>query len=134
MFHLRRRHFDEASKSYLSLLSTKPDDVDVMLKLIYARVSVGDFVLAGKYLSQLKPLDSVHPNYYFAQAAIEQANGDRVKAEQDIETVRTIYGITVTNRYLKTYLQVFSPVKTTGAASEVPTGTNTSPLAPSPGR
>jgi len=131
-FNLRRRHFDDAAKSYLALLDAKPDDSDVILKLIYTRVSVGDFVRAGKYLSQLKPLDPIHPGYYFAQAAIEQANGDRAKAEQDIETVRTIYGITVTNRYLKTYLQVFSPAKNEGSASEVPVGTNTAPAAPMP--
>ena len=132
--NLRRHHFDEASQAYQTLLKTKSDDPDVMLKLIYARVSVGDFITAGKYLSHLKPLDPVHPNYYFAEAAIEQANGDRAKAEQDIETVRTIYGITEANRYLKTYMQVFAPPKNTGAASDVPTGTGAAPISPTPGK
>lgn len=125
---LRQRHFDEAAKFYASLLAKKPGDPDLLLKLIYARVSVSDFVTAGKYASELKPLDPDHPSYYFAKAALAQATGKTTDAEQDIETVRTIYGITTANRYLKTYLQVFSPNQTASAATRAePPATNASP-------
>ncbi len=104
---LRARHFDEASKIYDAVLAATPDDSDVILKDVYARVSTGDLLNAGKLASELKPLDPIHPGYYFAQAAIHRATNQGAQAEQDIATVRTIYGITVANRYLKTYLQVF---------------------------
>jgi tetratricopeptide (TPR) repeat protein len=125
---LRQRNFDGAAKFYLSLLAKKPGDPDLLLKLIYARVSVSDFVAAGKYASELKPLDPEHPSYYFAKAALAQATGKTTEAEQDIETVRTVYGITTTNHYLETYLQVFAPHQTASAAARAePPATNAPP-------
>jgi len=113
---LRKRNFDEALKFYESLLSRKPADPDLLLKAVYARIGISDLVMAGKYASQLKPLDPDHPSYYFAKAALAQATGKTQEAEDDIQTARTIYGITVTNRYLKTYLEVFaSSGKTPGS-------------------
>ena len=88
-------------------MQTEPNDADTKLKLIYARLGSSDMITAGKYASQLKPLDATTPAYYFARAAIAHSSGDG-DAEQDIEQARTIYGITLTNRYLKTYLEVFS--------------------------
>ena len=51
------------------------------------------------------------------------------EAEEDIQTARTIYGITVTNRYLKTYLEVFAnPDKDKGPSAT----TNAAPVKPKP--
>jgi tetratricopeptide (TPR) repeat protein len=106
---LRKHSFDHAAKYYSLALQAKPNDPDIILKLIYAEVGSSDLVDAGKYASQLKPLDPDHPSYYFAKAALAQATGNSQGADDDIQTARTIYGITVTNRYLKTYLEVFAP-------------------------
>jgi tetratricopeptide (TPR) repeat protein len=128
---LRKRDFDGAAKVYDVALQSKPGDPDIMLKMIYTRVSVSDFITAGKYASKLKPLDPDHPSYYFAQAAIAQATGKTTDAETEIETVRTIYGITTSNRYLKTYLEVFSPDRMTSAATRAePPATNIPPTTP----
>jgi len=115
---LRKRSFDRAAKYYSLALQAKPNDPDIALKLVYAKIGVSDLVEAGQYASHLKPLDPKNPyddhaSYYFAKAALAQATGKTQEAEDDIQTARTIYGISVTNRYLKTYLEVFvSPEKT----------------------
>jgi tetratricopeptide (TPR) repeat protein len=105
---LRAHEFNDAAKVYESLLSQKPGDPDLILKIVYTRVGVSDLLDASKYASQLKPLDPDHPSYYFAKAALAQATGKAEEADDNIQTTRTIYGITVTNRYLKTYLEVFA--------------------------
>jgi tetratricopeptide (TPR) repeat protein len=117
---LREHDFPGAAKFYESLLSQKPGDPDLLLKAVYARIGVSDLVMAGKYASQLKPLDSDHPSYYFAKAALAQATGNAQEADDDIQTARTIYGITVTNRYLKTYLEVFASSKKSPASNITP--------------
>ena len=124
---LRERHFDEASKAYSSYLQNRPTDADAKLKLIYARLSVGDLVTAGKLASELKPTDPATPAYYFAHAALAHTGATSGDEEQDFEQARTIYGITLTNRYLKTYLEVFSkpanpPASAPGAAKPAPAG------------
>jgi len=126
--YLRERHFEQAVKYYEMLLETKPNDPDVMLKIVYAHVGAGDLVTAEKYASQLKPLDPVNPAYYFAKASIAEATGKTSEADEDIQTVRTIYGITVTNRYLKVYLQLSSSKPKTGLpAGTEPPATNAPP-------
>lgn len=133
--YLHKRSFDEAAKSYESLLAQKPGDPDLLLKMVYARVGASDYVAAGKYLSELKPLDPVNPSYYFAKAALAQATGNSNEADDDIETSRTIYGLMVTNRYLKTYLEIFasSSQDNMAAALTPPPATNASAnLAPPP--
>jgi tetratricopeptide (TPR) repeat protein len=130
---LRKRDFGGAANMYDQALQAKPGDVDVKLKLVYAKINAGDLVTAAKYSSEMKPLDPVNPAYYFAKAALAQGTGKDTEADQNIETSRTIYGITTTNRYLKTYLQVFAHAH----ASEVndraaPPSTNAAPAKPSP--
>ncbi|MCE0483373.1 MAG: hypothetical protein LV479_03940 [Methylacidiphilales bacterium] len=128
---LRQRDFDGATKFYESL--QKPNDPDVTLKIIYARIGAGDLVTAAKLASKLKPLDQDHPSYYFAEAALAQATGKADEVDQDIETSRTIYGITMTNRYLKTFFEVFSNAdKNSGGApaSTPPAPTNAPPANP----
>jgi predicted Zn-dependent protease len=105
---LRKHSAARATKYYMMALQTKPNDPDIILKLIYAEVNASNLVDAEKNASLLKPQDPDHPSYYFAEAALAEATGKTDQADQDIEQSRTIYGITVTNRYLKTYLQVFS--------------------------
>jgi tetratricopeptide (TPR) repeat protein len=126
---LRQRHFDEAAKFYEMILDTKAGDPDIVLKIIYTRVGAGDLVTAGRYASELKPLDPVNPAYYFAKAAIAEATGKASEADEDIQTSRTIYGITVTNHYLKTYLQVTATKPKDGLAptTEPPPSTNAAP-------
>ena len=115
--NLRERHFEEAAKAYESYLQTRPDDADAKLKLIYAKLSVGDMIAAGKLASELKPLDTTTPAYYFAHAALAHAGATNGDEEQDFEQARTIYGITITNRYLKTFLEVFSTQKNPAASA-----------------
>ena len=109
---LRKRSFSRASKYFDAALKAKPNDPDIILKLVYADIGAADLVGAGKLASQLSPLDPKNPyddhaSYYFAQAALAQAAGNSQEAENQIQAARTNYGMTVTNRYLKTYLQVF---------------------------
>jgi predicted Zn-dependent protease len=122
---LRARDFSHAANLYDQALASKPGDPDIMLKLIYAKISLGNLVAAGKLASLLKPLDPVNPAYYFAKAALSNATGDSAAADEDIETVRTIYGSTVANRYLKIYLAVFS-ARSTPAGAPLPS-TNAAP-------
>ena len=117
---LRQHRFDEAAKFYESLLSKKPGEPDLILDVIYTRVGASDLIEAGKYASQLKPLDPDHPCYYFAKAALAQATGNAQEADDDIQTARTIYGITATTRYFKTYLEVFASSKKSPASDITP--------------
>ena len=127
---LRQRNFGAAANMYDQALDVKPNDPDIMLRLVYARINTSDLVTAGKYASRLKPLDPVNPAYYFAAAALAETSGNSTQADQDIETARTIYGITTVNRYLKTYLEVFSHKPATGgiSARANPGTTNTPPV------
>ena len=110
---LRKRSFDRAAKYYDLALQAKPADPDITLKLIYAKIGSADLVTAGELASHLMPFDpknpyDAHASYYFAKAALAQATGRTADADEDIESARTFYGITVTDRYLKTYLEFFS--------------------------
>jgi Flp pilus assembly protein TadD len=132
---LRKRDFDGASKCYESLLgSSKANDPDIELKLVYARIGSGDSASALTIASKLRPFDPVNPAYYFAKAALAVSSGDSTSADQDIETVRTIYGITTANRYLKTYLAVFShpAANNPNARSEPPKESAGAPPNPPP--
>ena len=128
--YLRARNFSAAANMYDQALSLKPNDPDITLKLIYSKINMADLVTAGKYASELKPLDPLNPAYYFARAALAEAIGKDNEAEQDIETARTIYGITIANRYLKTYLEVSTSHPKTGV-SATPKSDSASP-APKP--
>jgi len=122
---LRKRSFDRAAKYYSLALQAKPDDPDITLKLVYAQIGVGDLVDAGQVASHLTPLDAKNPyddhaSYYFAKAALAQATGNSQGADDAIQTARTVYGMTVTNRYLKTYLEVFASSGKTPASDMTP--------------
>jgi tetratricopeptide (TPR) repeat protein len=111
---LRHRRFDEATKFYESLLAEKPNDPDIILNIVYARVGASDLLEAQWYASRLTPFDPKNPyddhaSYYFAKAAIAQATGNAQEADDAIQSARTNYGITIATRYLKTYLEVFPP-------------------------
>jgi len=131
---LRQHHFADASKHYESLLAQKSDDLDVKLKLIYACIGNNNLVEAGRLASELSALDASNPAYYFARAALAKDTGNSVEEEQDIGQARTIYGITITNRYLKTYLEVFSGNKNSisSALNPPPAGTNAAPAPAKP--
>jgi Flp pilus assembly protein TadD len=106
---LRKRDFNSAAKFYESLLTAAKPDPDLLLKAIYACIGISDMITAGKYFSELKPLDPVNPSYYYAKAALAQASGQSQQADDALQTAQTLYGITVTNRYLKIYLRFFIP-------------------------
>ena len=111
---LRKHSFDRAAKYYTTVLAAKPGDPDITLKLIYAKIGSADLIDAGQLASNLKPIDPKNPydphaSYYFAKAALAQAQNNTQGAEDDIQNARTIYGNTITDRYLKTYLEVFAP-------------------------
>jgi len=105
---LHKGDFTEAVKFYEQVLQAKPGDPDVVLKLVYANIGTSDLVVADKYASELKPFDPVNPAYYFARAALAQATGKSAEADQDVQTVRTLYGISVADRYLKLYIEMVS--------------------------
>jgi tetratricopeptide (TPR) repeat protein len=129
--NLRERKFDAATKAYEQYLGVQPNDADAKLRLIYARIGVDDLVTAGRLASELKPLDSATPAYFFAHAALGHAGIGTEDEEQDIQQARTIYGITVTNRYLKTYLEVFSDKNSVNNTLNPPViSTNAAPAAP----
>jgi tetratricopeptide (TPR) repeat protein len=122
---LRKRNFNRASKYYSLALQAKPSDPDITLKLIYAKIGLSDLVGAGQDASHLTPLDPKNPyddhaSYYFAKAALAQATGKTQEAENDIQTARTLYGITVTNHYLKTYLEVFASTEKSPTSDVTP--------------
>ncbi len=124
---LRKHDFNGAAKQYTFCLQAKPGDPALTLKVVYALIGANDLPEAEKTASKLKPLDPDYPSYYFARAALAQTTGNAAEAEEDIQTARTIYGITVTNRYLKTYLEVFAkPAKASTATSSSAT-TNAAP-------
>jgi predicted Zn-dependent protease len=128
---LHQHDFARAATVFDEALQLKPGDPDIELKLIYAKVNTGDTVHAVTLASKLKPLDPVNPAYYFAKAALANTTGSNAEADEDIQTVRTIYGITVTNFYLKTYLAVFSsPAKDSVNARAEPPSTNAPPATP----
>ncbi len=130
---LRKHDFNGAAKSYNLALQAKPNDPDISLKLIYAKVGNSDLTSAEKDASKLKPMDPDHPSYYFAKAALAQATGKTSDAEDDIQTVRTIYGITVANHYLKTYLEVFASAgKDPSTVLTPPISTNGAPVSAKP--
>lgn len=125
---LRKRNFSRAVKYYQAVLKANPDDPnapDTKLKLIYADIGSADIVTAAQLASELNPLDpkkpyDQHASYYFAQAALAQASGKTQEAQDQIQLARTNYGITVTNRYLKTYLQVFESQEATNSTDITP--------------
>ena len=130
--YLRQHDFPNAVKIYDLCLAQKPNNPDLLLNLIYALIGTGDYVTAGKYFSQLKPFDPDYPSYYFAKAALAQSTGNASEIDEDLETVRTIYGTPAANRYLRTYLQVFvaDSKSSTPASRAEPPSTNEPPAAP----
>lgn len=110
---LHARAFDRAAKFYTAILKDKPNDPDLTLKLIYCHIGDNDVrgadLLATK-LSPFNPKDPYddHASYYFARAAVAQSLGRTQDAEDAIQEARTNYGVSITNRYLKTYLHFFT--------------------------
>ena len=110
---LHKRAFDRATKFYTAIQKDKPNDPDLALKLIYCHVGENDLRGADQLATKLSPFDPKNPyddhaSYYFARAALAQALGRTQDAEDDIQEARTNYGLTITNRYLKTYLHLFA--------------------------
>ena len=110
---LRKHSFDRAAKYYALALGAKPGDPDITLKLVYAKIGSADLIGASQDASHLKPIDpknpyDMHASYYFAKAALAQATGKTQEADDAIQNARTNYGNSITDRYLKTYLEVFA--------------------------
>lgn len=125
---LRQRDFNAAARVYDLGLTLKPGDPDLLLLMVYTRVGANDLTTASKIASRLKPLDPSDPSYYFAKAALAQATDKSAEADDNIQTVRTMYGITTTNHYLKQYLELFSaPAKNSAPPAA---STNAAPAKP----
>jgi tetratricopeptide (TPR) repeat protein len=110
---LHKRSFDRSAKFYTVVLKDQPNEPDLTLKLIYCRIGENDLRGADQLATTLSPFDPKNPYddhaaYYFARAALAQSLGRAQDAEDDIQQARTNYGVTVTNRYLKTYLHFFT--------------------------
>jgi tetratricopeptide (TPR) repeat protein len=130
---LRKHEFGGALKYYELVSQEFPSDPELGLKIIYAKVGSSDLTGAAKDTSRLTPLDPNQPSYYFAKAALAQATGNVSVADDDIQTVRTIYGITVANHYLKTYLEVFSSNHQSSSSVLTPSSaTNAAPSGANP--
>jgi tetratricopeptide (TPR) repeat protein len=127
---LHKRAFDRATKFYTVILKDKPNDPDLALKLIYCHVGENDLRGADELATKLSPFDPKNPyddhaSYYFARAAIAQALGRTQDAEDDIQEARTNYGVTITNRYLRTYLHLFATHATDPKSGIAPTPAKT---------
>ena len=123
---LHKRAFDRAEKFYAAALHDRPSDPDLTLKLVYTHIGDNDLRDADQLASTLSPFDPKNPYddhaaYYFARAALAQSLGRTQDAEDDIQEARTNYGVTVTNRYLKTYLHLFAAPKTDANSGIAPT-------------
>ncbi len=123
---LHKRSFDRSAKFYAAVLKDKPNDPDLTLKLIYTCIGENDLRGADKLSSTLSPFNPKdpyddHAAYYFARAAVAQSQGRTEDAEEDIQEARTNYGVTVTNRYLRTYLHFFAAPKADVKAGISPT-------------
>ena len=123
---LHKHSFERASKFYLAALKDKPNDPDLTLKLIYTHIGDNDLHGADQLASTLNPFDAKNPyddhaSYYFARAALAQALGRTGEADDDIQEARTNYGTIVVNRYLKTYLQLFTRTEGKAPSGIAPT-------------
>ena len=123
---LHKRAFDRATKFYTAILKDKPNDPDLTLKLIYCHIGENDLRGADQLATKLSPFDPKNPyddhaSYYFARAAVAQSLGRTQDAEDDIQEARTNYGVTITNRYLKTYLHFFSAANADTKSGIAPT-------------
>ncbi len=122
---IRRHDYSRAGKYYATAHQARPADPDIILRQVYAAIGENDLVAAGKLASDLAPFDvknqyDDHASYYFARAALAHATGKGTDEEDAIQSARTNYGITVTNRYLGFYLRFFADLDKRSPADITP--------------
>lgn len=102
-----QRRFAEAFRLYNEALLREPGDKDIILKMLYCQILLGDLGAAERLLAQLSPFDEANPAYYFGEAAIFHARGKRQEGDL-LQTARVMYGNDVFAEYLGDYEFLFA--------------------------
>ncbi|MDD4932827.1 MAG: tetratricopeptide repeat protein [Methylacidiphilaceae bacterium] len=105
-----QRRFAEAFRLYNEALLREPGDKDIILKMLYCQVMLGDLGAAERLLARLSPFDEANPAYYFGKAAIFQGRDKREPRDQKdlLQTARVMYGNDVFAEYLGDYEFLFA--------------------------
>ncbi|VVM08476.1 hypothetical protein MAMC_02191 [Methylacidimicrobium cyclopophantes] len=102
-----QRRFADAFRLYNEALLREPGDKDILLKMLYCQVMLGDLGAAERLLAQLSPFDETNPAYYFGEAAIFHVRGKRQETDL-LQTARVMYGNDVFADYLGDYEFLFA--------------------------
>jgi tetratricopeptide (TPR) repeat protein len=105
-----QRRFAEAFRLYNEALLQEPGDKDIILKMLYCQIMLGDLGAAERLLARLSPFDEANPAYYFAKAAIFQGRDGREPRDHKdlLQTARVMYGNDVFAEYLRDYEFLFA--------------------------
>ncbi|QSR84267.1 tetratricopeptide repeat protein [Methylacidimicrobium sp. B4] len=104
-----QRRFAEAFRLYNEALLREPGDKNLILKMLYCQVMLGNRGAAERLLAQLSPFDESNPAYYFGEAAIFHARDREPRDQKDLlQTARVMYGNDVFAEYLSDYEFLFA--------------------------
>ncbi len=104
-----QRRFAEAFRLYNEALLREPGDKNLILKMLYCQVMVGNLGAAERLLAQMSPFDEANPAYYFGEAAIFHVRGREPRDGKDLlQTARVMYGNDVFAEYLSDYEFLFA--------------------------
>ncbi len=102
-----QRRFAEALRLYNEALLREPGDKNIILKMLYCQVMLGELGAAERLLARLSPFDEANPAYYFGDAAVFHARGKRQESDL-LQTARVMYGNDVFAEYLGDYEFLFA--------------------------
>ena len=85
----------------------EPGDKNIILKMLYCQVMLGELGAAERLLARLSPFDEANPAYYFGDAAVFHARGKRQESDL-LQTARVMYGNDVFAEYLGDYEFLFA--------------------------
>ncbi|CAB4244431.1 conserved protein of unknown function [Methylacidimicrobium sp. AP8] len=104
-----QRRFAEAFRLYNEALLREPDDKDLILKMLYCQVMLGNSGAAERLLARLSPFDETNPAYYFGKAALFRARPREPRDEKDLlQTARVMYGNEIFAEYLRDFEFLFA--------------------------
>jgi tetratricopeptide (TPR) repeat protein len=103
-----QRKWSEAQVFFHEALQLRPNDPDIILKLVYCNLGTKDSGAATTRLTKLDAFHASHPGYYFAKAAIARSAGRLEESDKIIQNARTLYGNLTLNDFMKDYLFLFS--------------------------
>ena len=98
-----------ASLAYNQFIVGAQEARDARLKLLYCKIALGELGYAKRLLNEFDVFDEKHPGYYFGKSAIAHAEGKQSEAQNLLDQVQTIYGITTLYRYQVDYFAIFKP-------------------------